>query len=315
MIIKEYKTLTLNHRPYFLRSDGDEFMVSDKNGELTMFDGQANVLKRIDLQKKMESLDFSSKYKIFFAANEESISIVNYQNEIIKNIEGNYDAVFCYNEHLWAVKVLDDDTMNMEVYSLLNWILIDSIEIEDLFGSSSCLLFSGFNDHSIILWQGGGQDGQCNFIVELRNNKLIIKQFVEYDTLPINPNPNKNRFVVGTDDYLSIYSYPELKRVERYDYPEEFILLNNIFYLDNHRILISCESKIKLYDTRYQTVENIIVKGHEFRETSFYYPTLTDDDCLTSDIDFIEKSGDYLLMACSNNKTDEKEYSILIIDL
>ena len=72
---------------------------------------------------------------------------------------------------------------------------------------------------------------------------------------------------------------------------------------------------MKLYDTRDKTLEDVVIKGHEFRETSFYYPTLKGDEDKVSDIHSIDRIEDFLIMQCYDRRLKEKQSSILILDI
>ncbi len=317
MTINEYKTLHLEHRSYFTirDSDNDTFITADKNGNVTIFDAQANTLKQLNLNTEINTIDFSHKYQYIFYADGLTLNILNYQNEKIKSFKGEYDALFCKDDYLWAIKVVDEDTMAVELYSIERLELMEHLEIEDLFGSSSCIVFEGFGKHSIIVWMGGGQDGQANHLIDWSNGKLNMQLFEEYDCHPIEMNPSKNCFVLGQESSFSIYTYPDFKQIDHYDFPEGLYLLEHIFYLDDKRILLKAEPQMSVYHTQYKTMYDLIVREHEFKETEFYYPNLVGDTALVSDIESVYKRGNYLLLKCTDRKKEKKEHSILIIDL
>lgn len=316
MLISDYKTLNLNHRPYHLpKEDNGKFMVSSKEGHITVFDTDANIQFQLDLDQETQSIDFSEEHQLIFVAFKDCFSIINYKNEIVKTIQGKYDSIFYNDLFLWAIKIIDKDRLCLEVYSSADWTMIASIEFKDIFSHSSCLIYEGVDKQSIVVWVAAGQDGQANYLFHLNNNKLSCQEIPFYDTLPLAFNHTKTNFVLGSEEKFSIYAYPSLEELYTYQFPEDYIILNNLSFWDDDTLLIDFENTTKLFDLKSKTMQDISVAGHEYRETSYYYPTLEGDDDLVNDLFMIERMGDNVIMLCADHRSKSISYSVLITQL
>ncbi len=193
MVIEKYITLPLTYSPYhFIKGGGQNtFMVGGRPGKLMIFDNNATILHQLDLDENLKSIDFCHEMERIAVVNKKGISIINYQQEEILFLKDRkYKEIIYTQNYLWALKKINYHKAILEVYDATNWGLIDSIEIEDIFVNSGYLLVEGVSEQSVIIWMAAGQDGQCNFIVELNNNKLQFTEFIEYDTIPLFISPN-----------------------------------------------------------------------------------------------------------------------------
>jgi hypothetical protein len=72
----------------------------------------------------------------------------------------------------------------------------------------------------------------------------------------------------------------------------------SVCYLDNSQALAcSTNGRIAVVDTRsMRVVEELAIEGHEPRPTKEYYPRLIGDSSLCTDISYIARVGDYLIV-------------------
>jgi len=196
-----------------------------------------------------------------------------------------------------------EDHVEIQLRETDRWSVVSRAVVADPFGASLASFHSTARPDTCALWLAAGQDGQCVFWVMRDGGSLraTIEPCLK-NTVPPVFSPSGDEFLsvdeLGTA--LQRYRYPpaELLGVCESPYGADDPFGTSLCYLDNSRALAcSSNGRIAVVDTRsMRAVGELAIEGHEPRPTEEYYPRLAGDRSLRTDISYIERVGDYLIV-------------------
>jgi hypothetical protein len=205
--------------------------------------------------------------------------------------------------YLLCAATVSEDNVEIQLRETDRWSVVSRAVVEDPFGASSASFHSTTRPDTWALWLAAGQDGQCVFWVMRDDSSLraTIEPCLE-NALPPAFSPSGGEFltIVELGRALERYRYPpaELLGVCESPYGADDPFETSVCYLDNSQALAcSTNGRIAVVDTRsMRVVEELAIEGHEPRPTKEYYPRLIGDSSLCTDISYIARVGDYLIV-------------------
>jgi len=192
--------------------------------------------------------------------------------------------------------------VEVQLRETARWSVVNRAVVADPFGGSLASFHSTARPETWALWLAAGQDGQCVYWVTHDGGSLraSIEPFLK-DTVPPVFSPSGDEFLtIGDRGTLQRYRYPpaELLGVCESPYGDEDPFDTSLCYLANTRALASSRNgRIAVVDTRTMRVVNeLTIEDHEPRPVEEYYPRLAGDRQLCTDVSYIERVGDHLIV-------------------
>ena len=178
-----FRKVKLKHQIVHLKKDSvDEnaFLAADSVGNTTIINQRGEIIREFSFQNEVNSIDFSYPMARIFIANKEGLTIINFKYEVLRFFESEYLSVIVIKNHFWAVKYIDEESCQLELYEIKSSKLISSKLIKDLNYNSSFILFPGFNEHSVVLWLAAGQNGTTSYIINFIEGQISINEFPKH---------------------------------------------------------------------------------------------------------------------------------------
>lgn len=321
LYIDDYIKIELSHRAYFnFRGAENVFLSSDKYGQMTIFNEKGIVLKNINLGVPLESIAFSPNHGLLAYITDSDLFILDYEkNELVYTEKAKFKAAYFSQQNLcWVVEKIDREWVKIKVYAINTWELIQSVLLEDIYIDSEYIIDEWCDENTVLLWMAAGQDGQSTFLLSLKSpsNEINIEKFSIENTIPPVWNTSKTELAFTDETALTIVDISTKKIKNIITYPSDFLFAGSVFYLNEQELVRVAENGVHLINTYRSSIKEIIIKGHEPRPISYYYPTIKDDDSCIIDIDFIEQIGDYLIGHVTDaRKKENYRYYALIFKL
>ncbi len=159
--------------------------------------------------------------------------------------------------------------------------VLRSTEFPDMFGDSSLMLFDTAASSQLVVWVAAGQDGQESWLVEDDGTRLSARLLPGEDQIPPAFSADGSWFV-GSDDYLTRYSWPAGVELGRLDWPDAMtddpagtrlaVLPREhaAWQSENGRLLI-----VDLATMRF--VDEVTISGYPLRTVEDFFPRLAGD--------------------------------------
>ena len=206
---------------------------------------------------------------------------------------------------LYIAERIDSDNLEIFVYDR-DYNIITSSKIEDPIYESYVNFEYYPRINTMFLSLAGGQDGSCSYIVNIIDNRIILKDFLE-GTAFVETDKNNEHFLC-IDPYESTanyYTYPDLKLIstfDYYDYFEDGDITYIIVYLTDQLYLVAFDGRIYIYDaSKTEIIEEIIIERHEAQPINVFYPNLKEGGIMT-DIVSAQRFNDIIGFTTIGNK-------------
>ena len=323
MTIKPKKVIKLDYKPGFLRAgNAHEFCMTyeTKGDQITLFAPDYSPSYKFGVSftiKSYSSCDVDiKKERIAVVRESEAVCLYDFQGEKISEIAGNYIcAAFTNDGSLWGIERAGHELLTWNVFNTDNK-LIASFDIKDpMYESHVC--FTHCPSGGMILELAAGQDGTALFLLSHKDGILGATEMFPNQCLSCPSfNDDGNRLLVLEyyDETLYHYSYPQLEKLGEYHYErgEEEELGSTLFYAGTDCAVISWNSRYYLLDLIHMTVcGEIIIEGHEPQPANIFYPRLSDDKALMTDIPYLVRIGDVVL-----GRVDfQEDFTLLVFDV
>ena len=204
-------------------------------------------------------------------------------------------------EFLWLAALRSAEECEISLIETGNWSVVDRVVIQDPFGGSSCSFHDTGRSGLIALWLAAGQDGQQVYWLNRKCNGFScdLEPRLE-NTIPPIFSPSKEEFlIVREDGAICKYSWPTIVQtgpsLESPDEDNPFA--ESLVYLNEQQALAATnEGRVFLLDTARMTIEDeVAIEGHEPRQIGEYYPSLSHERGLGTDIAWFTKVGDLVI--------------------
>lgn len=211
-------------------------------------------------------------------------------------------------EFLWLAATLSADECEIVLVETSNWSVVDKARIQDPFGGSYISFHETGRPGLLALWLAAGQDGQQVYWLERNGGSFSCKMegLLENTTPPVF-SPSRDEFIVLDEDYfIQEYAFPSMNRagdaLESDD--EDIPFAESIAYLTQRQVLVGTgEGRIFLINTDGPRLEDeISLEGHEPRPIGEYYPALSHENGLATDITWFTKVGQAVIFVCRRNQ-------------
>jgi hypothetical protein len=204
--------------------------------------------------------------------------------------------------YLLCAATVSEDRIEVQLRETDRWSVISRAVVEDPFGASSASFHPTAGSDTWALWLGAGQDGQR--VLWVMRDDTSLRTMIE----PRLENRGPLAFSPSGDEFLTIgepggplerYAYhPPTELLGVCESPYDAPFGPYFCYLDNAQALAFAENgQMAVVDTRsMRVVEELAIEGHEPRPIEEYYPRLVGDGSLCTDISYIKRVGDYLIV-------------------
>lgn len=312
--------IDLEHRAYFLRGSSDHLGViaASEEGHVTLLELSTNSTRHQRPTKKLRAISpHPTEPAIAFVdGNSGSLVVQNLAGKKVVEIESPCIATDgsssigqgfadCYfdegGDFLWLVAPLSVDECELTLVETKGWSVVQKAVLEDPFGASDCSFHPAGNSGLVSLWIAAGQDGQQVYWLKRKGVDFSVKKVDELtNCIPPVFSPDGSEFLVVTEDNsISRFAFPSLKHpgspFESGDEDNPFT--ESLCYLDDRNALASTgEGRIFLVDTTKMRIEEeIALEGHEPRPIGEYYPSLSNEQGLGTDISWFTKIGNVIV--------------------
>ncbi|MBT28857.1 MAG: hypothetical protein CMO01_04270 [Thalassobius sp.] len=296
-----FRKVKLKHQIVHLKKDSvDEnaFLAADSVGNTTIINQRGEIIREFSFQNEVNSIDFSYPMARIFIANKEGLTIINFKYEVLRFFESEYLSVIVIKNHFWAVKYIDEESCQLELYEIKSSKLISSKLIKDLNYNSSFILFPGFNEHSVVLWLAAGQNGTTSYIINFIEGQISINEFPDYDSWPITFLESGSLFsITKPNRFYKIYHYPSMIEKLSIDLLENDNLYEEIINLNSHQLLFHSYDKLEIYNIENNTISEVNL--FEYNKDPIIEANSVLDIRLIS---FIQKLNDLFIISCENSE-------------
>ncbi len=198
---------------------------------------------------------------------------------------------------LWVVGPICDEEVEVQLIDVQNWNIVQQMPVEDRFAASDCSLHSTGKPSLVCLWLAAGQDGQQVLWLKRKGSRFTSEQEEQLvNTTPSVFSPDGLEFlVVNEDNAICKYELATMKQIgaplESEDEDNPFA--ESLCYLDcRHALASTGEGRLFLVDTdRIRVVEEVELEGHEAPPIGEYYPSLSKERGLGTDISWFTSLG------------------------
>jgi len=316
MFLKPSGKCDLDHRAYFLRETAGRSAVvaASEEGHVSVFSSDFAPLRRHRLATNLRAISPHPSEQLLAWANGESGSLIvqdlaghrvaellapQWRKDASEWIKQGFDDCL-FDEggkFLWIVGPISDDEIELQLINANDWTTAQKVAVTDQFGTSSCSLHSTSKPDLVSLWIAAGQDGQQVHWLKRRNSNFSCEpeDQLANTTPPVFSLDGSEFLVVDENHAICKYELATMKRIgtplklEDEDNP----FAESLCYLDHPLALTSTNAgRVFLIDTkRMQVVEEVELEGHEPRPIGEYYPLLTKERGLGTDISWFTRLG------------------------
>lgn len=322
MFIANNLTFRLNHRSSFFRGKNDCLAAVSKTGEISLVNLANNKVETLNLASQIERISFLGiENHLALIDKNGSFSVQNLQGDVIfQDSSQNFVDVFSDQkaDAFWLTARINSEEIEVQLRQTADFMLVDKIKVEDELVDSIIAISSTPIENLYFLFLAAGQDGLINFGLQKINN--AIKCWEETTLSNASPpifSPNGKRFLAIDNDELIFnqFSYPNLEKEFAYNLElEDDCGGYSSCFLDNQIALISSQAgRIFAVNTELKKLlGEVLIENHEPHSTSFYYPRLSDDDSLCTDISSFEQFGENVVFVYRQEENPWKDSLIFI---
>lgn len=241
MEIKEYKNIKLDIKPDLFKEKENHYLISNDKGEVNLYNENFEKIKNLKIDKLVD-VDFIPSKKLIFYATQDEIKVIDYNNNKITSLQIKSKYITIQNNLLWTISYVEEseekDYIEIVIYELDTFKKKTSLKIE---GDTYHFINRAYNDNTLVLLFGGGDDYFTNYLIELKDDKLSSKFIGEEYIDRIVFNDTGNLMILMNDTMLDVYSYPEESPFGGCDLEEEDIdsIPYYSFLNDNNLLLLS----------------------------------------------------------------------------
>ena len=209
--------------------------------------------------------------------------------------------------YVWSVVRKSPETVDIQPRDRENGTLLQHHELECPYSDSYCSLHPNSPHPGMALWLAAGQDGQQIYWLNRSQDGIMCREEPDLeDTTPPVFSPSGDEFLTLSAGSLQRYTYPPGELLGSCSSPWEEAEFGSFCYLPDERVLagtsegclfiLDVPGEGPMDDTIDETdLPEVIVEGHEPQPLSFYYPPLSDDSSLCTDITGFTRFGDVIL--------------------
>jgi hypothetical protein len=211
-------------------------------------------------------------------------------------------------EFLWLAAPRTAEECEIHLIETNAWSLVDRATVNDPFGGSSCSFHSTGRPGLVALWLAAGQDGQqVYWLNRTRSGFSCTLEERLTNTIPPVFSPSGEQLLVVNEDHaICKFDFPAMRQValplESGDEDNPFV--ESLCYLNDRQALASTnEQRIFVVDTARMEVEaEVSLKGHEPRPIGEYYPRLSKEQGLGTDITYCARLGDVIIFVYRHDR-------------
>jgi hypothetical protein len=316
MILKPNGKFDLDHRAYFLRgmAEPSAIVAASEDGYASVFGSDFTLLHRHRLAPKLRAVAPHPTEQLLAWANGESGLLVvqplagdrvaeipppQWRKEASQGRKQSFDDCFFDEDgkFLWVVGPISHDEIELQLIDASDWSILQKVGVEDQFGSSSCSLHSTSRSGLIALWIAAGQDGQQVYWLKRQGRTISCEpeDKLANTTPPVFSPDGSALLALNQNNALCKYEFPAMKQfctpLESEDENNPFA--ESMCFVDHRHALASTgEGRIFLLDTdQMRIVEEVELQGHEPRPIGEYYPSLSKERGLGTDITWFTRIG------------------------
>ena len=211
--------------------------------------------------------------------------------------------------YLWCVANLTEDQVEVQLRETDSWSVVSRVLVDDPFGDgSSAMLLPTMEPGTLSL--SLTEAGSGTYVYWVTRHGVHIRCSPEpccYCDSPPVFSPSGGEFLVIEFKGVQRFRYPVVQLVGVCESPfgGDDPSPDWLCYLDDRRALVgSIDGRIALLDTPTMRVVNeLTIEGHEPRPVAEYYPTLTSNGELCTDLSSFTRLGDYLIFFHAGDRT------------
>ena len=333
ILVTPFKTINISHSVYFFRARGEElYAFCSRTGIVTLLDTYFNIKNVFDcsevIKKDKGGIEVFNLHffeDAFCIGSEDEFRICDLSGKVLcsisEKIEGTYSSP--YSNVTWIVKYIDNE--HKKICLVIDNIEIDNIILEDELFKSAVEFTSLPETDKVCMMFLAGQDGMMTYFLTNNNGKIICEKKDDLDDVAgISFSDDNSKFLSVSAynlDRISCYSYPAVEVLNEYESDEEQIeecqLGYGSFFIDNKYAVAEIgENLYYILNTDSMKIESrLVVKGHEPKPISYYWPTLKDDIGETTDLSYFYKTGNYLISPFKSVPADEEGNSLVVLKI
>jgi hypothetical protein len=213
------------------------------------------------------------------------------------------DCFFSENgDFLWTTAPLNSKDMVVQLRQAETGVEIDRATVQDPFGGSSCSFHSTGKPDLVSFWLAAGNPDmvQVYWLKMTGSDFTCTPETKLRNAIPPVFSPSGDELlVVNADNAICKFTYPSMQQVgsplESGDEDNPFT--ESICYFNDRQALASTnEQRIFVVDTaQMKIVEEVYLEGHEPRPIGEYYPRLSKEAGLGTDISCFTRLGDVVI--------------------
>jgi hypothetical protein len=253
-------TVTIDHRPYYVRAWRDGFLAADRAGTATLLDRELRVTGRRDLGADLADVTVADDGEPAWVTGD--------------------GACRWHGGRLWVAQARGDD--------VLVRVGDREVAVPDPFGEAMPMLLAHPDDDRVVLWVAAGQDGQQTWLLTDDGAAVRAEHLPPDDHAPALFGPDGAWYLVVDDEALRRVAWPGGTELASLPWVESGAPGLNVQLLLGGRAFWSGEEgRIHVIDLATMTaVDEITLAGHPIRPTFELYPGLADDDTPCTDLQF-----------------------------
>ncbi|GIM51371.1 hypothetical protein ACI76O_02040 [Capnocytophaga cynodegmi] len=254
------------------------------------------------------SFDIDQQNKLLLKWDEqnETFSVWNFERQKLWELKES----ICYakfdprNEWIWLVRRENEELVSFFVYNYTGKQLA-STQMEDVIYDSSFIITLLPEKISVAIDFCGGQDGSQEYFLSVKANKIEIQREIESDVCFLFAFDDNTKALLLNfyEDTIFIVSYPDLKTLKTFTFPEDFSY-GGISKITDKCWIVSNEYSARHFLFNPETMEfgeEIIIEGYE--------PEENEDGEILSDIASIEyHDGTLIFSYFKITKTGEEQW-------
>ncbi|ATA68366.1 hypothetical protein CGC48_06840 [Capnocytophaga cynodegmi] len=251
-------------------------------------------------------IDQQNKLLLKWDKQNETFSVWNFERQKLWELKES----ICYakfdprNEWIWLVRRENEELVSIFVYDYTGKQLA-STQMEDVIYDSSFIITLLPEKTSVAIDFCGGQDGSQEYFLSVKANKIEIQREIESNACFLFAFDNNTKALLLNfyEDTIFIVSYPDLKTLKTFTFPEDFSY-GGISKITDKCWIVSNEYSARHFLFNPETMEfgeEIIIEGYE--------PEENEDGEILSDIASMEyHDGTLIFSYFKITKTGEEQW-------
>lgn len=312
MPMKPSGKIDLEHRAYFLAetSEDSQFVAASGDGHISLVDRSTNSVRCQRPTANLKAISCHPTEPILAYADGEtgSISIQTLSGKLVTQLEPTHKLAKsqstkgysnCFfdlsGKYIWLATPQSDDECEISLLKTNDWSVTHRERIHDDFFASNWSFQSLRRPDSVSLYIAAGQDGQEVHFLKQKDGHFTRRRIdlLSNSTPPVF-SPDSERFLtLNEENGICQFDFASMTRIgsEMYFTDEDDQFDTSMCYLDSQRLLVSTNAgRIFMVNADKMLItDEIALERHEPRPTHVYYPTLTDDNGIATDISWYQQ--------------------------